>query len=163
MNERRSGCRPMLEAIGIARNRKTGSRNRSATTTLGTTWHRTPVLTIGRYSHTRLHDLTGALDALPDLQPLEPTLQALQATGTDGNCRSAGREAQRVAQQTARDAVRIHATPCDEATDSQETQTSPKSSSFADLGDDVRRCAEGCEQRRRWELNPRWRICNPLP
>ena len=68
-----------------------------------------------------------------------------------------------VEQQTARDAVRIHATPCDEATDSQETQSSPKSCTFADLGDDVRRCADGCEQRRRWELNPRWRICNPLP
>ena len=121
----------------------------------------------GQHSHTRLHDLTGALDALPDLQPQERTPQALQATGTDGNCQLSGqeaqRQAQRVAQQTARDAVRIHATPCDEATDSQETQSSPKSSSFADLGDDVRRCADGCEQRRRWELNPRWRICNPLP
>jgi hypothetical protein len=41
--------------------------------------HSTPVLTIGRYSHTRLHDLTGALDALPDLQPQEPTPQGLQA------------------------------------------------------------------------------------
>lgn len=44
--------------------------------------HSTPILTIGRYSHTRLHDLTGALEALPDLQPQESTTQALQATGT---------------------------------------------------------------------------------
>ena len=46
--------------------------------------HSTPVLTIGRYSHARLHDLTGALEALPNLQPAksEPTTQA--ATGTDG-------------------------------------------------------------------------------
>jgi hypothetical protein len=46
--------------------------------------HSTPVLTIGRYSHTRLHDLTGALEALPDLQPSGNDLQAQRATGTDG-------------------------------------------------------------------------------
>ena len=48
--------------------------------------HSTPVLTIGRYSHTRLHDLQGALDALPDLTaaPEAPaTAQAMAATGTD--------------------------------------------------------------------------------
>jgi len=46
--------------------------------------HSTPVLTIGRYSHARLHDLTGALEALPDLRA-EPPLDATQAaTGTDG-------------------------------------------------------------------------------
>ena len=48
--------------------------------------HSTPVLTIGRYSHARLHDLTGALEALPDLTPkttdTEP--QAMAATGTHG-------------------------------------------------------------------------------
>ena len=125
--------------------------------------HSTPVLTIGRYAHTRLHDLTATLDALPDLQPQEPTRQTLEATGTDGNCQSAGQEAQRVAQQTARDAVQIHAAPCDAATDSQETRTSPKPLSIAGLGDAVRLEAGGCDQRRRWELNPRWRICNPLP
>jgi len=47
--------------------------------------HSTPVLTIGRYSHARLHDLTGALDALPDLQPSGLDLQAQRATGTDGS------------------------------------------------------------------------------
>jgi integrase len=46
--------------------------------------HSSPTLTIGRYSHARLHDLTAALDALPDLMPQEPTTQTLQATGTDG-------------------------------------------------------------------------------
>ena len=45
--------------------------------------HSTPVLTIGRYSHARLHDLTGALDALPGLQPSGTDLQAQRATGTD--------------------------------------------------------------------------------
>ena len=45
--------------------------------------HSDPRLTIGRYSHARLHDLTGALDALPDLQPQGSNREALQATGTD--------------------------------------------------------------------------------
>ena len=48
--------------------------------------HSTPVLTIGRYSHARLHDLTGALEALPEAGPLDepkPHESALQATGTD--------------------------------------------------------------------------------
>ncbi len=46
--------------------------------------HSTPVLTIGRYSHVRLHDLTGALEALPDFRPKEDSPEALRATGTDG-------------------------------------------------------------------------------
>ncbi len=49
--------------------------------------HSTPTLTIGRYSHARLHDLQGALDGLPGLTPTdrtsEPQRQQLQATGTD--------------------------------------------------------------------------------
>jgi hypothetical protein len=46
--------------------------------------HSTPVLTIGRYSHTRLHDLTGALDALPNLPSpdMKNTPEATVATGT---------------------------------------------------------------------------------
>ena len=48
--------------------------------------HSTPVLTIGRYSHARLHDIQGALEALPDLQSHESVKenQATAATGTDG-------------------------------------------------------------------------------
>jgi integrase len=50
--------------------------------------HSTPNLTIGRYSHTRLHDLTGALDSLPDLQPRSDRKESeeknLRATGTEG-------------------------------------------------------------------------------
>ena len=48
--------------------------------------HSSPVLTIGKYSHARLHDIAGALDELPDLQPEEPETerQALRATGRDG-------------------------------------------------------------------------------
>ena len=49
--------------------------------------HSTPTLTIGRYAHARLHDLTAALDALPDLTtpPVTTATPAVMtATGTDG-------------------------------------------------------------------------------
>jgi integrase len=49
--------------------------------------HSTPTLTIGRYAHARLHDLTAALDALPGSgTPQEPNAapEAMAATGTDG-------------------------------------------------------------------------------
>jgi site-specific recombinase XerD len=47
--------------------------------------HSTPVLTIGRYSHTRLHDLQGALDALPDVTATgtDTKPEVIAATGTD--------------------------------------------------------------------------------
>jgi hypothetical protein len=48
--------------------------------------HSTPTLTIGRYSHTRLHDVSAALDSLPDLDATKPDNEpaTLAATGTDG-------------------------------------------------------------------------------
>jgi len=49
--------------------------------------HSTPNLTIGRYAHTRLHDLQGALDTLPAATPApekkESEAQELRRTGTD--------------------------------------------------------------------------------
>ena len=49
--------------------------------------HSDPRLTIGRYSHARLHDLQGALDALPNLSLSKihaPEPEDQRATGTDG-------------------------------------------------------------------------------
>src|SRR5205807_917838 len=45
--------------------------------------HSSPNLT-ARYSHRRLHDLSGAVGKLPRVLPTEPERQALRATGTDG-------------------------------------------------------------------------------
>ena len=48
--------------------------------------HSTPTLTLGVYTKLGVHDLTGALGALPDLAPtpaLEPQRVAMRATGTD--------------------------------------------------------------------------------
>ena len=44
--------------------------------------HSTPTLTFGRYAKTRLHDVHGAVESLPDLSPVKPPLVE-QATGTD--------------------------------------------------------------------------------
>lgn len=48
--------------------------------------HSTPTLTIGRYAHASLHDIKGAVGALPDLtpDPSAPEAPALAATGTEG-------------------------------------------------------------------------------
>ena len=46
--------------------------------------HSTVTLTLGRYAHVALHDLSAAVDALPDLLPPNAERQALAATGTDG-------------------------------------------------------------------------------
>ncbi len=45
--------------------------------------HSDPRLTIGRYSHTELHDLQGAVDNLPDFTSDTSTPAVMQATGTD--------------------------------------------------------------------------------
>lgn len=66
--------------------------------------HSTPVLTIGRYAHARLHDLTGALEALPRQTSQEPpsALDCQQATGTDG-IECGERRGERAAGKTHRD------------------------------------------------------------
>ena len=46
--------------------------------------HSTPELTIGRYAHTRLHDLSAALNALPGTERTTTTQERAKATGTDG-------------------------------------------------------------------------------
>jgi len=45
--------------------------------------HSTPVLTLGRYAHTRMHDLRGALPKLPTGDNSQPQTMMLRATGTD--------------------------------------------------------------------------------
>ena len=125
--------------------------------------HSTPSLTIGRYSHTRLHDIKGALDALPTWsEQSEPV--ALQATGTDAAAASNPRlSAQRVAQQSERETVPIRANPCTSIDAAATENKSPADSQVEPPGEVVQMSATADEQRRRWESNPRWRICNPLP
>jgi integrase len=58
--------------------------------------HSTPTLTIGRYAHTRLHDLKGALASAPCPDRIPSDAAELRATGTD----DAQRHAQCSAQKT---------------------------------------------------------------
>ena len=46
--------------------------------------HSTPSLTIGIYAKASLHDIAGAMDALPEMTPCRPEPEALAATGTGG-------------------------------------------------------------------------------
>jgi hypothetical protein len=72
--------------------------------------HSTPSLTIGRYSHTRLHDLRGAPDGLPSLIPAGPSAEsqrkALRATGTEDARSEVGAKGAHQGQQLGGEAVR---------------------------------------------------------
>jgi hypothetical protein len=45
--------------------------------------HADPALTIGIYAKASLHDISGAVEALPDLTASEPVVAVARATGTD--------------------------------------------------------------------------------
>jgi hypothetical protein len=109
----------------------------------------TPVLTLGRYAHTRLHDLTGALDTLPDLSPQTAVVDSLQATGTDGHCPDG---APRVAQRAESGTVRNPANGCHQETKPasapREENARPNVLLLADLGEAMRPDATGRTERR---------------
>ena len=64
--------------------------------------HATPVLTIGVYARASLHDIAGAVDALPDLSPPTDRPEAMAATGTGDRARIATAPAQRAGVGTVR-------------------------------------------------------------
>ncbi len=77
--------------------------------------HSTPSLTIGRYAHARLHDLTGALSSLPDSPRDDDSRESAKATGTydvHPDAASADGDRQRQRQQSQRAGVRDGAKPC---------------------------------------------------
>ena len=101
--------------------------------------HSTPVLTIGRYSHARLHDLTGALDALPDLQPQDKTPETLAATGTDG---PDGSNLPAYRQQYSDETTRKPAKPRERYGDCREGGDRPEVLSISTLSENMRDVAE---------------------
>jgi len=135
--------------------------------------HSTPTLTIGRYAHTRLHDLQGALDALPSLSPAAPEAksehQVLRATGTDDDRIETannvptrelwGQILGQFSGETSRNPAsdgELRSMPSNEVDKAQvlaATRNENRQQALATAG----------EKRRRWESNPRSRICNPLP
>ena len=109
--------------------------------------HSTPTLTIGRYSHTRMHDLTEALDNLPGTD--HPTREAgeLRRTGTD-DCDDPGQSKSRSAahaQRAGRETMRGGARGCDDETIDGRLSPDRKSLSVARVSDAVRNNATGCE------------------
>jgi hypothetical protein len=128
--------------------------------------HSTSRLTVDRYAHARLHDLRGALEALPDYdhrQTADNQTGQLRATGTDGATNPSGAGAQRVAQRRERETVPFDATPSDKSDAESTENKTPGESQVEAPSEVVRVDAISDEKRRRWESNPRWRICNPLP
>jgi integrase len=105
--------------------------------------HSTPVLTIGRYSHTRLHDLQGALDALPDLATppeIAATPQAMAATGTDDS--PAGVVRGQMRGQYNRKTMLESAKPSERGNDCDSAEKMPQVLSMTGLGGNLRKSAE---------------------
>jgi integrase len=125
--------------------------------------HSTSRLTVDRYAHARLHDLQGALDALPSCNGREsPDTErgTLRATGTDSATGSAQPPVQRRAQRAKREMMPAGANRCASNNAAAAKSDSPDDPQTEPPGEVVPFNAMTDEQRRRWESNPRWRICN---
>jgi len=110
-------------------------------------------LTLGRYAHVGLHDLTATVDALPDLMSSSEVLGALAATGTDGNGQNSLGPSLGLQPAKSRDFVRQSETI---GTESPESETATKSEDSGVFPQDS-------EERPLPDSNRGWRICNPLP
>ena len=137
--------------------------------------HSTPTLTIGRYAHTRLHDLQGALDSLPSFtnptsDDAECDIVALEATGTDGQQPTVDtntpsiygdERAQRSAQQAGRETGRFDAAACER--DGNDLRVSGRRNPLKQkrLSDTVRVSAKRSEGYPHGESNPGFRTENP--
>ena len=103
----------------------------------------TPTLTIGRYAHTRLHDLTQALDNLPALENREdaPETVALRATGTYGD----QKYPQQIPQQSGCFSQLGAAKGCETGDISSEPADDRQVFMFAEVSEDKRSRATACE------------------
>jgi hypothetical protein len=127
--------------------------------------HSTPNLTIGRYSHTRLHDLETALDSLPSFTGPETgeDQAALQATGTDDD--TATEVGQRWAQiwahpsgETGRNPVESNGSP----PPAEEDEGSPQVVFLSGVGKREPHLARGDESSGAGTRTPDTRIMIPL-
>ena len=101
--------------------------------------HSSAELTVGVYSHARLHELTGALDALPDLDNA-PERDGLRATGTDAQ------DTQQIPQQSGHETVQPRAAGRNEPIPLCEDQGVRKSTDRTTISDAMREDARGCDQ-----------------
>jgi integrase/recombinase XerD len=108
--------------------------------------HSTPTLTIGRYAHTRLHDLSAALSNLPDTDTPGSDDEAnhMRATGTEGRADDPQQYPQLKPQQLGRETVRRVANGCENEPDDARDTHNRNSLHIADKHDGVQRGASGC-------------------
>ena len=123
--------------------------------------HSTPTLTIGRYSHTRLHDICGALESLPDISSPEPQNESLRATGTFDSTGQGVDSAQRLAQRAAVESRRLGAIERDEGKEKTEPVDRRKSPSAQGKRETLRLDAASRERYPLGESNPCCRTENP--
>jgi len=105
--------------------------------------HSTARLTVDRYSHIGTQEKVEALDGL--------RLGTLPQNGMH------------IWQHTARETVQSGATGCEQPHCATKNADDPKSKESHALDTLVPHDATGCDERRRRDSNPGWRICNPLP
>lgn len=126
--------------------------------------HSTPTLTIGRYSHARLNDLTRALDNLPAATTPAPGREEAKATGTHGaNPEPIGRPArlQHQLQHSPHDSGRVRASGCESDSDDRTDAHRHKPLPFAGLGESMRSGSTGDESAEGRTRTADLRVMNP--
>ncbi len=125
--------------------------------------HSTPVLTIGVYAKTSLHDVAGAVEALPNLTPSEPAREQefMHATGTDGQDI---RERFAEYLPNGEDGNGRDHSDTDRMTGLNHQSSMTISSSENEDSDGAVQGHSGSDgERRRPDSNRGWRFCRPLP
>jgi integrase/recombinase XerD len=129
--------------------------------------HSTITLTMDRYSHTVMGELSDALATLPDLDADRTDSSQQRATGTDGkasgdDARTGEKHLQQYRQQCGRFSVRDGATRCDEVEKVPDSRHVEKPNVYAAACDSVRRGATLCDTTAAYPSGSRGRIANPL-
>ncbi len=144
--------------------------------------HSTPTLTLGIYTKLGVHDLTGALTALPNLVPpspaTEPQRVAMRATGTDHgraehadqqpaasaaeSADSANRSALQRCRQKERETPRTGAASRNVASATGAPADARNSLTHAEKREHGRRRAAGCEKATAGTRTPNLRFTKPL-
>ncbi len=107
--------------------------------------HSQPELTIGLYAHVRLREMKDSLPILPgEISPRKPWRQSRRQCACREND---DRQDERVA------------IVCIQATQSESSDVDSNRLEQSTNCDQNERAPADCDERRRWESNPRWRIC----
>jgi integrase len=125
--------------------------------------HSTPTLTIGRYSHTRLHDVAAALDSLPNFDAVKPDDQSvtLAATGTDGKQLTSTARGSKIGSSWVANGGENRETVASDGEMRSDDAPRGKSLPCAELATKKPPLASGGEQYPHGESNPGFRTENP--